>query len=376
LGAGRLLSIRHPFFAGPRDGCARLVVTMPKCSFLQRKLKALAARWRAGLKVRFSRLGCGAPPELGRHRESTPKAAPLAFAIPSAPQPALPGLNDGGSHSLQLEGLARGLPMAPDAVFDPLSHYLFGQGNPPAEIARLPHVLNQDRVILEIGCGSCEVAWQIALRNPDIGVIATDQYSWETPAGEGSFYQKVAAAWRAGSLPVQHDTPPNLVILRAESEILRLLPERAIDTLLLINPEPLMGKAFIDFLVENDLCRKVRPGSQQIVIIPYCREMGVMACGGYEFQHADDWSRGLDYVMDGRLRFKRGDRRQWGVDLHRTSPYSRNSTQSGVFIYGGCRQCGGGLDLPAARAMLCSRCLAAGVENPALGGAAKKKAIG
>ena len=345
---------------------------MPKFSFLERKLKALAARWRARLKVHSSRLGCDAPPDPSCRRESAPKTAAVAFAIPGAPQPALPGLNDSGPHSLHLEQLALGLPLKPD--FDPLSHYLFGQGNPPAEIARLPQVLKKDRVILEIGCGSCEVAWQIALMNPDIGVVATDFYPWETPADEGSFYQKVAAAWRAGSLPVQQDTPPNLVILRAESEILRLLPDRAVDTLLLINPEPLMGKAFIDFLMGNDLCRKIRPGHKQIVIIPYCRELGVMACGGYEFQHADDWSRGLDYVMDGRLRFQRGDRLQWGVDLHRASPYSRNSTQGGIFIYGGCRQCGGDLDLPAAQRPICSHCLAAGVENRAFGGAVKKKA--
>ncbi|MCG6907931.1 MAG: hypothetical protein LJE63_15100 [Desulfobacteraceae bacterium] len=349
---------------------------MSKCSFLLRKLKALAVRWRARLKFGSSRPGCDAPPDPGRYREPAPERATVAFAIPNAPQPTLPGLNNSGSHSLQLKGLTLGLQMPPDAAFDPLSHYLFGQGNSPAEIARLPQVLNRDRVILEIGCGSCEVAWQIALKNPDIGVVATDLYPWETPAEEGSFYQKVAAAWRAGSLPAQQDPPPNLVILRAESEILRLLPEGAIDTLLLINPEPLMGKAFIDFLVENDLLGKIRPGRKQIVIIPYCREMGVMACGGNEFQHADDWSRGLDYVMGGRLRFKRGDRLQWGVDLHRTSPYSRNSTQGGVFICGGCRQCGGGLDLAAARAVLCSRCLAAEVENPALGGAAKKKVTG
>jgi hypothetical protein len=349
---------------------------MSKCSFLLRKLEALAVRWRARLKIGSSRPGCDAPPDSGRYREPAPERATVAFAIPNAPQPTLPGLNDGGSHSLQLEGLALGLPMAPDAAFDPLSHYLFGQGNPPAEIARLPQVMNKDRVILEIGCGSCEVAWQIALMNPDIGVVATDLYPWETPAEEGSFYQKVAAAWRAGSLPVQQDTPPNLVILRAESEILRLLPEAAIDTLLLINPEPLMGKAFIDFLVGNDLLGKIRPGRKQIVIIPYCREMGVMACGGNEFQHADDWSRGLDYVMDGRLRFKRGDRLQWGVDLHRTSPYSRNSTQAGVFICGGCRQCGGDLDLPAARPPLCSHCAAAELQKRACGGMAKKKAFG
>jgi hypothetical protein len=335
------------------------VVTMPKFSFLERKLKALAARWHARLKIRSSRPDCDPPPE------SAPRV-PVAFAASMAPAPALPGLNDGGSHSLQLEGLARKLPTANEGSFELLNHYLVGQGNPPAEIARLAGVLGKAHVILEIGCGSCEVAWQIALKNPDIGVIATDQYAWETAAQEGSFYQKVAAAWRDGKLAVQQDTPQNLVILKAESEILRLLPDHAIDTLLLINAEPAMGKAFVDFLLEDDLFRKIRPGDKQLVILPHCREMGVMACGGYEFEHAEDWSRGLHYIMGGRLRFQRGDRLQWGVDLHRASPYSRNSTQGGVFIYGGCPQSSDCLNPPAAHRPLRHRLVSGRRRKPGL----------
>jgi hypothetical protein len=275
--------------------------------------------------------------------------ATVSFATPLAPAPTLPGLNDGGSHSLQIEGLGLRLPTASGGGFDLLTPYLFGQGNAPVEISRLPQVLGKARVILEIGCGSCEVAWQIALKNPDIGVIATDQYAWETSIEDSSFYRKVAAAWRAGSLPVQRETPQNLVILRAESEILRLLPVHSIDTLLLINAEPAVGKALVDFLIQDDLCRKIRPSHKQLVILPHCREMGVMACGGCEFEHTEDWSRGLSYIMDGRLRFKRGDRLQWGVDLHRVSPYSRNSTQNAVFIYGSCLQCSDCLSPPPAR---------------------------
>jgi hypothetical protein len=317
------------------------VVSMPTFAFFQRKFQALAARWRARLKIESTRPDRDPPPE------SAPRV-PVAFAASLAPAPTLPGLNDGGAQSLQLEGLALKLPTAADAGFDLLTHYLAGQGNPPADIARLPQVLGKARVILEIGCGSSEVAWQIALKNPDIGVIATDQYAWETPAEEGSFYQKVAAAWRDGKLAAQQDTPQNLVILRAESEILRLLPDRSIDTLLLINAEPAMGKAFVDFLLQDDLFRKIRPGHKQLIILPHCREMGVMACGGYEFEHAEDWSRGLHYIMDGRLRFHRGDRLQWGVDLLRASPYSRNSTQNAVFVYGGCPESSDWLDTPAA----------------------------
>ena len=34
------------------------------------------------------------------------------------------------------------------------------------------------------------------------------------------------------------------------------------------------------------------------MILPHCREIGIYACGGYEFDHSEDWSLGLGYLMD------------------------------------------------------------------------------
>ena len=296
---------------------------MSRFAFLQRSALSLAAKCRSRLKFGVSRPG-PLPPTDSPFSEDQIRRPPVSLpCLPHAGQPPLP-----------LDRLPRELPTEPDGGLLLLNHYLKGQCNAAEDIARLPQFLAKPRVILEIGCGSCEVAWQIARKNPDVGMIATDQYNWDAPPEEGSYYQKVALAWRERCLPVEQAAPENLLILRAEGELLRFLPDRSIDTLLLINAEPAMGNAFVDFLVEYDLLRKIRPGDRQVVMLPYCREMGVMACGGYEFEHSEDWSRGLSYIMNGRLRFRRGDRQQWGVDLLRASPYSRNSTQSKVFIYG------------------------------------------
>jgi hypothetical protein len=234
------------------------------------------------------------------------------------------------------ELLQNDTPLEVDSNLPLLNGYLLAQGNTAAEIARLHYVLKKPTVILEIGCGSGEVAWQIAQKNPNIGVIATDQFNCPVPADASFGYQQVAEAWQNGCLPVQQTTPDNLLVLRAECELLQFLPCRAIDTLLLINAEPIVGRNFVNFIQGEAFCRKLRPGHRQIVILPYCREMGVMACGGYEFDHAEDWSRGLGYILGSRLAFKKGARMQWGVDLRRVSPYSGNSTQSDIFVYGEC----------------------------------------
>jgi hypothetical protein len=217
-----------------------------------------------------------------------------------------------------------------------LNRYLLAHGNTAADIARLHYVLKKPMVILEIGCGSGEVAWQIALKNPEIGVIATDQYDCQDLSDQCSGYQRVAEAWENRCLPVQQTTPDNLLVLRAECDFMKLLPYRSIDTLLLINAEPIVGQAFISYVKQDEFSQRLRPGNKQIVVLPHCREMGVMACGGYEFDHIEDWSQGLGYLLGSRLAFRKGAQIQWGVDLRRASPYSGNSTQSNIFVYGKC----------------------------------------
>jgi hypothetical protein len=167
-----------------------------------------------------------------------------------------------------------------------------------------------------------------------MGVIATDLYDCGDDPANGSYYSRVARLWCGGQLPSQQDEPPNLVFLRAEGDLLRCLPAAAIDTILLINPEPLVGQTFIQLLQEAAIVSKLKPGPNQIVILPYSRELGVMACGGFSFEHDPDWSRGLGYILGSDLSFRRGLPVQWGVDLLKVSAYTGNSTQRDVFIYG------------------------------------------
>jgi tRNA G46 methylase TrmB len=108
--------------------------------------------------------------------------------------------------------------------------------------------LRWTQIIFEIGCGSGEVAYEIALKNPHTGVIATDKYEWTTPVKEGSHYQKVALAWRDKQLKIQSFLPDNLVVLRAETDILRFFPDHCIDSVLMLNPEPTVCEAFLKFI--------------------------------------------------------------------------------------------------------------------------------
>ena len=167
-----------------------------------------------------------------------------------------------------------------------------------------------------------------------MGIIGTDLYDCGGDSANGSYYGKIARLWCARQLPAQQDAPPNLVFLRTEADLLRCLPEAALDSILLINPEPLVGQAFVQLLQEEGIAAKIKPGPNQIVILPYSRELGLMASGGFSFEHDPDWSRGLGYIMGSGLAFRKGLPVQWGVDLLRVSAYTGNSTQRDIFIYG------------------------------------------
>jgi hypothetical protein len=215
-----------------------------------------------------------------------------------------------------------------------LSAYLHKQQNLREDIDKLYRLLDMPRIILEIGCGNCDIARQIALKNPALGVIATDQYAWDAAATESSHYQQMAQKWRATRLLDQQSVPPNLVILKAEAQILSFLPDLSLESILLVNPEPIVAQAFLAFIASPTVYAKLKPGNKQIVVAPFSREMGMVACGGFEFDHSEDWSMGLGFMMSSEFQFKRANKIQWGVDLRSGSPYSKNSTQSNVYLYG------------------------------------------
>jgi len=177
-----------------------------------------------------------------------------------------------------------------------LRGYLLERKNCLDDILKLNDLLQMQQVLLEIGCGDAAAARRIALQNPGIGVIATDLYdgSRQQPAAS-SGYGQIARKWQERQLRAQVDIPSNLVILRAEADFLRCLPIRAIDTILAINPEPSVGKSFLDLLQRESLSLKIKQGAIQVVILPYSREhekeadrMGLifMAMAGYNPESA------------------------------------------------------------------------------------------
>ena len=218
-----------------------------------------------------------------------------------------------------------------------LEAYLRANENGDESIARLRHLLPAAQVLLEIGCGDAQVGLQIAVKNPEMAVIATDAYEWEGQEGGASRYRRVALAWRARRLAAQQLAPSNLAVLRAQIDILGFMPAASVDHLLLIHPEPQVARVILDRLAAPDFYRVLKPGARQIVVLPYCREMGVCACGGFEFEHGADWSRGLGALMDSKFGFERAERIHWGVDLSKASLYTGNSTQTDVFVTGAMR---------------------------------------
>ncbi len=311
----------------------RLARAVP-CPFAFNNLKfgmlTMAQRWRLfGLLRRNN--GPVKPADALRDAALPGEAPEFPTVADLPPHPdAAPGL----TMAAMLDRLPSTLPVCAFGRLYSLEMYLIEQGNRLAEIEKLHSVMKMDKVLLEIGCGFAEIAWKIASGNPDMGVIATDKFDWTIPLKECSHYQKTGQAWKDGLLDVQKKPLDNLVLLRSESKIMRYLPDRSVDSILMVNPEPNVGRAFIKCVSQSHILKKIKPGPRQIVVKPFSREMGVMACGGYEFYRGEDWSRGLGFLMDGPFIFRKNDPVQWSVDLSNASPYSKNSTQTGVYVYG------------------------------------------
>lgn len=217
--------------------------------------------------------------------------------------------------------------------FDELKQYLLLQENISTDFEKIEYVLSLPRIILEIGCGTADVAGQIALKNPDVGIIASDKFDWDIDSGDHSYYRKVALDWKERKLPVQKSLPENLVLLRADAEIIRFFPDRSIDTVLLMNPEPMVAKSFLLSVSCTSLFKKLKPGDPQILVIPFSRQMGLMASGSLEFDHDGSCPKGISYLTTGPFAFRKGQKEHWGLDLSRISSYSKNSTLNDVYIF-------------------------------------------
>lgn len=99
-----------------------------------------------------------------------------------------------------------------------------------------------DEIVFEIGAGHGNVALEIAEKNPKVGVVAIDVYN------EHTGYNVLYGLWKKGKLKPQTANLDNLVLLRAEPDLLKLLPPRLISHVLLVNFERMALQGTLDIL--------------------------------------------------------------------------------------------------------------------------------
>jgi len=307
--------------------CPTVGIRHEKCLKLQRShrpkrgydlesmllLKLVAASMMRGfLKTLLERLGC--PPL---------QSAVSVYGSGSA------GSADAGSTKFRRQTVDPAPPKRCENFAD-LRTYLRARGNPEDEIDRCLQISARARLILEIGCGDGEVARRIAMRNPHVGILATDIY--DASSERTSHYGRVARKWELRQLEAQKQPLSNLVLLRAEGDVLDRLPDASLDSALLIHPEPSVAADFFAGIACRGLKTRFKPGTDALVVKPFSREIGVMACGGFEFDHGNDWSQGLGFLIESPFVFQSSPPVHWSVDLSRSSLYARNSTQNQVFV--------------------------------------------
>jgi hypothetical protein len=268
---------------------------------------------------------------LGRKAATDPHILPESWKKPQTPPEKIAGITTAASAALHPKktGLPKG---CVTGHLKSLAAYLEAQGNRFEDIRKCDRILSMKWVVLEIGCGCGDVALAIAARNPEIGVIATDKYDISSRDDSTSHYCRMASSWQKKQLTAQNTPLDNLVILRAEVDLLRFIPDQNIDSVVMVNPEPKVGKAVLAFIAAHRLESKIKPGDRQIIVKPYSREIGVMACGGLEFDHGEDWSRGLGFLFESSYTFTKADPELWSVNINNLSPYSKNSTQQDVYV--------------------------------------------
>ncbi|MFC1590583.1 hypothetical protein ACFL42_03735, partial [Candidatus Omnitrophota bacterium] len=141
--------------------------------------------------------------------------------------------------------------------------YLLAKGNDPKDVGKfLKALLHQKTIILEFACGEAEAAYALA-ENNDIFVLATDIF---TSNKWTSTYNAYARDFRNRKLPGQenneYEKPPleNLSVMRAEADILEVLPPDTIDCILFLNATYDAEKALAGMLKEDRYMRVLKRG--------------------------------------------------------------------------------------------------------------------
>ena len=183
-----------------------------------------------------------------------------------------------------------------------LQNYLEGlnQGHHNEIVKLLEALSNLERftdVIWEIGCGNAALAWDIASKNPTNLVIAIDIYE------PHSAYTSIVDQWERGQLKAQLQPLPNLVVIRAKSDILQYMPDGSINDILLVNYHFPFFEELLNNLINSPMLKAkirqdgrvvIKPHSEDWRTYPYKWELEL----GIEFSPLGTKIYGVDFLEE------------------------------------------------------------------------------
>ena|GEM_PF-3266336 len=143
-----------------------------------------------------------------------------------------------------------------------LESFLLAQGNPAGQAVIVKEMLGHREALLEIGSGRTIAAFALAIKNKDIGVIATDIYDYKA---KEDIYRKFADEWKSGKLLGQEIELGNLVVLRAGAEIITYFPDNSLDYILLVSPELNAVEQLSGLIKNEEALRKLKPGGKIVI---------------------------------------------------------------------------------------------------------------
>ncbi|MHC4122708.1 MAG: class I SAM-dependent methyltransferase [Planctomycetota bacterium] len=174
-----------------------------------------------------------------------------------------------------------------------LSNYLLRQiskGHESEVETCLAFLKSGKDVFLEIGAGNGKASWLIAGENPNVNVIATDQFNVHTEEhSDAREYNENRIRYESFTLDCQTSPLDNFVITRANDDIIETLPSESVTYLLVVNPA--MGLEE-DLIANLDSLRKILKPEGRIIIIPH--------------YFSDKWMEDATYVKNAQFYIIKG----------------------------------------------------------------------
>ncbi|MDP8264788.1 MAG: hypothetical protein P9M12_04840 [Candidatus Aceula lacicola] len=154
---------------------------------------------------------------------------------------------------------------------DKLEYVLLSFDNTKEEIGKVYNLVNESKkngkkLLLEFGGGDAEAVRAIAELNQkkDIVSITTDQYAIDKERAP-RLYLDNAEEFEKRRLPAQTQGLENLVVARAEADILLYLPDNSLDYILLVNPNSIAVESLVAVIKNFDVMKKFKKGAKIII---------------------------------------------------------------------------------------------------------------